>query len=109
MVVGTKKDIFWAMQYRKAGEKFSDPTDMESYADNGLRDRTRLIKEEILNIQDGRCAAVVAVSKGEHSEHTKGIACLERLSDDKKSIQTLIEETAQCFDHENNRLLDGAA
>lgn len=39
-------------------------TELEAHADEELRKRTILIEEELSDIRDGRCDAVVAVSKG---------------------------------------------
>ena len=78
VVVGTKKDEFWDMQYGKARKKFADQADMERHADDELRDRMKLMKEEVSNIQDGRCDVMVAVSKGEHYEYSKGNQMLRK-------------------------------
>ena len=64
VVVQTKKDEFWDLQYGKARRMFVNTTEMEAYADEELRKRMILIEEELSDIEDGRCDAVVAVSKG---------------------------------------------
>ena len=64
VVVQTKKDEFWDLQYGRARRSFVSPADMEAYADEELRKRMILIEEELSDIKDGRCDSVVAVSKG---------------------------------------------
>lgn len=64
VVVQTKKDEFWDLQFGKARKKFADSAQMEEYADEELRKRMILIEEELSDIKDGRCDSVVAVSKG---------------------------------------------
>ena len=64
VVVQTKKDEFWDLQYGKARRNCINSTDMEAYADEELRKRMILIEEELSDIKDGRCDSVVAISKG---------------------------------------------
>ena len=64
MVIGTKKDEFWDMQYGKSRKLFNNEAELEAHADKELRDRMSLIELELSAIDDGRCDAIVAVSKG---------------------------------------------
>lgn len=64
VVVQTKKDEFWDLQYGKARRMFVNSAEMEAYADEELRKRMVLIEGELSEIKDGRCDFVVAVSKG---------------------------------------------
>lgn len=65
VIVLTKKDEFWNQQYgSKAREGSTDVADLEAYADEKLRERITLIETELLDIKDGRCDSIVAVSKG---------------------------------------------
>ena len=64
MVVLTKKDEFWDLQFGRNRKKFPEFADLEAYADEELRKRTVLIEEELSDIKDGRYDSVVAVSKG---------------------------------------------
>lgn len=64
MVVLTKKDEFWDLQFGRARKTFDNLADMEKYADEELRTRMALIEEELSDIKDGRCDSLVAVSKG---------------------------------------------
>ena len=64
VVVQTKKDEFWDLQYGKARNMFITSAEKEAYADEELRKRMVLIEEELADIKDGRCDSIVAVSKG---------------------------------------------
>lgn len=64
VIVQTKKDEFWDLQYGRARRIYVDSADMEAYADEELRKRIILIEEELSDIKHGRCDSVVAVSKG---------------------------------------------
>ena len=64
VVVQTKKDEFWDLQFGRARKHFDILADMEAYANEELRKRMILIEEELSDIKDGRCDSVVAVSKG---------------------------------------------
>ena len=64
VVVQTKKDEFWDLQYGKARKCSLNSAEMEKYADKELRERMFLIEQELFDIKDGRCDSVVAVSKG---------------------------------------------
>ena len=64
VVVQTKKDEFWDLQYGKARRTYVNSADMEAHADGELRKRMILIEEDLSDIKDGRCDSVVAVSKG---------------------------------------------
>ncbi|KAL8723618.1 MAG: hypothetical protein Q9181_007246 [Wetmoreana brouardii] len=92
VVVLTKKDEYWDLQFGKARKKFQNQDGQEAYADEELRKRLIAIEEILSDIKDARYDAVVAVSK-----------------EDKESIDTLAEETARCFDHEKVRRLYVAA
>lgn len=64
MVVGTKKDIYWNTKFGESRKKFALLADLEAHADKEVDNRMREIEEEIDSITNGRCDAVVAVSKG---------------------------------------------
>ncbi|KAL9594238.1 MAG: hypothetical protein Q9219_007140 [cf. Caloplaca sp. 3 TL-2023] len=87
IVVQTKKDEYWDLQFGKARKDFASSSALEEHANNELQRRLNLMEEEISEIQNGRYDAMVAVSQS-----------------DKASIQRLTEETARCFDHEKVRI-----
>ena len=111
VVVQTKKDEFWDLQYGKARRTFVTPAEIEAYADEELRKRMILIEEELSDIKNGRCDAVVAVSKGPCNAlaYTKSSEAKLDWIEDKSSIRMLAEETARCFDHDKVRMLYIAA
>lgn len=63
-MVLTKKDEFWYQHYGKAQELFANLAQKKGYAGKELRKRVFLIEKELLDIKDGRCDSVVALSKG---------------------------------------------
>ncbi|KAL8991459.1 MAG: hypothetical protein Q9177_000131 [Variospora cf. flavescens] len=92
VAVQTKKDEFWDLQFAKAWKKCRMDDEAEAYANEQLQKRMIQIEEDLSDIKDSRCDAVVSVSK-----------------DDKASIRMLAEETGRCFDHEKVRMLYVAA
>lgn len=64
VVVGTKKDEFWDMQYGRARREVANSADRDAFADEQLRQRMSLIEEELSDIKYGRYDTAVAVSKG---------------------------------------------
>ncbi|KAL8960476.1 MAG: hypothetical protein Q9193_002825 [Seirophora villosa] len=83
VVVQTKKDEFWDLQFGKAWRRFRVQAEAEAYANEELQKRVIQIERDLSDIKDSRY--------------------------DKESIKMLAEETARCFDHEKVRMLYVAA
>ncbi|KAL8950955.1 MAG: hypothetical protein Q9222_003045 [Ikaeria aurantiellina] len=92
ILVLTKKDEFWNLQFGKARKFVTTTAEMEAFADEELRKRILSIEEDFFNIPHARYDDVVAVSR-----------------EDNESIDTLAEETARTFNHERLRMLYVAA
>ncbi|KAL9079902.1 MAG: hypothetical protein Q9157_001241 [Trypethelium eluteriae] len=96
VVIATKKDEFIRMQKGTALEQMpnmdSIPTRefmarLQSFPEEQLQERMKLIENELLEVDTGRFDAILGVSK-----------------DDEASLRFLTTETLRCFDHEKVRL-----
>ncbi|KAI4128984.1 MAG: hypothetical protein LQ341_006616, partial [Variospora aurantia] len=111
VAVQTKKDEFWDLQFAKAWKKCRMHDEAEAYANEQLQKRMIQIEEDLSDIKDSRCDAVVSVSKGlSYTSIAQDMMMLKLPGiDDKASIRTLAEGTGRCFDHEKVRMLYVAA
>lgn len=64
VVGGTKKDVYWNTKFGESRKQFALLADLQAHADAELDNRMREIEDEVDSITDGRCDAIVAVSKG---------------------------------------------
>ncbi|KAL8691021.1 MAG: hypothetical protein Q9224_004268 [Gallowayella concinna] len=88
VIVQTKKDEFWDLQYGKARrQSLPSIAALDAFADEELRKRLISIEEDLSSIKNARYDDIVPVSK-----------------EDKRSIEELTEATARCFDNDHEKI-----